>query len=84
MKLPYWFIGGIISTILLFVPLILLQSYFGWEVLGSSFLFEIYIFLNKIPLLFKPQNQTIKILVAFVAYFLIGSVIGFIYNKFKK
>ena len=83
-KLPLWLIGGIISTILLFLPLLILQGYFGWEILGNSFLFKMYVLLNKIPLLFNPPNQTIKLVWAFISYFAIGAIIGLVISKIKK
>ena len=80
----YWLRGGIISTILLFLPLIYLQNNFDWEILKESVSFQVYILLNKLPLLFSPSNQVSKIIIALILYFILGAIIGWIYGKFKN
>ena len=43
-----------------------------------------YVLLNKIPLLFNPPNQTIKLVWAFISYFAIGAIIGLVISEIKK
>jgi hypothetical protein len=43
-----------------------------------------YLFLNKLPLLFSPSTQFIKLCIAFVLYFSIGMIFGWLYGKIKN
>jgi hypothetical protein len=72
------------GIVLLFFPLLCLQFKFGWETIDRSVAFEMYLFLNKLPLLFSPSTQFIKLCTAFVLYFSIGMIFGWLYGKIKN
>jgi hypothetical protein len=83
-KKKYWLRGGMSGIFLLFLPFLYLQFKFGWEMIDESIAFEIYLFLNKLPLLFSPSTQFVKLCIAFVIYFSIGMIFGWLYGKIKN
>ena len=93
-NLPSWLKGGIIVSILYLIIGLILIKYpcdspgsFGGQCWGL----EMYFILISYPVLgilyrleIDPKNKYLILIATFLVYFVIGSIIGYIYGKIKS